>query len=397
MFGGETLGQMQLAPNGRIYFHEKDFQLESYGLSELVCPAGADPSVNHRAIPLTDAEAPFYFGLPNYTDHIFRVTQRDDTLTLPRETRSICPGTSTTLTPRYPGTDHRWISGSDTTAGPTLTVDAAGAYLLTQLDTCGRTIRDPRRVVVTPAFAGRIEPVTGQDFYCIGEPTAFVVTANQPYDSLRWFDGTVADTLTAVLTEDLLAQGIEVTAFTPCETTTLSLPLPQLDTTGLRLMTRVMTEELACGEEVELAVTGLDYDSLRWPNGSTGDILLVELVEDSLYRVEVFIGCETLELATTLPCQPECELQIPNIFSPNRDEQNDEFGAYTNCTVTDFTLQVYNRWGQLVFSTTDPDRRWDGNQDGQPLPMDVYLYRMVYRFPEREEPETRDGEVTLVR
>lgn len=396
MFAGETIGQMQLAPNGRIYFHEKDFPTESYGLSEIICPAGVEPTVDHRAIPLTGEAAPFSFGLPNYTDHIFRVTQRADTIELPLETVEICPGSSVTLSPRYPGRDHRW-SGGASAEGPTLTVSEAGDYLLTQLDTCGRTVLDPRRIVIAPDFTGQIEPVADREFYCPGESVDFTVAANVRIDSLRWFDGSTSDTLSIALTEAIIGQGIQATVFTACSTEALDLALPQLDTTGLRLTTRAMTGDLACGQEVELAVTGLPYDSLRWPDGSTGEVLFVELVEDSLYRVEVFIGCATLELSTTLPCQPECELEIPNIFSPNRDEQNDEFGAYTNCAVTDFTLQVYSRWGQLVFSTTDPDRRWDGTKDGRPLPMDVYLYRMVYRFPEREEPEVRDGEVTLVR
>ena len=396
IFGGETLGQMQLAPNGRIYFHEKDFLNLRYGLSEIICPSSPEPIVQHRVIPLTGPSASLTFGLPNYTDHIFRVSRRADTLEQSLETVALCPGTSVTLEARYPGRDYRW-TGPAAATGPRLTVSEPGDYLLSHTDTCGRVILDPKRVVFPPDLNGEIRPVGESDFYCADEAASFFVSTTPPYDSLRWFDGGTADTLTLTLTETLLNTGISATVFTACETVELVLPLPQVDTTGLRLTTRVLTDQLACGEEVELSVIGLDYDSLRWPDGSTGDVFFVELIEDSLYRVEVFAGCEVLDLATTLPCQPECSLAVPNIFSPNRDNQNDEFGGFTNCALPSYSLRVFSRWGQLVFESDDVDRRWDGTFDGRPLPMDVYLYRMSFRFPERTESEVREGEVTLAR
>jgi len=75
---------------------------------------------------------------------------------------------------------------------------------------------------------------------------------------------------------------------------------------------------------------------------------------------------------------PQGELYFPNAFTPNGDGSNDEFkplGPTDN--ITQYNLQVYNRWGQLVFSSDDPNVPWDGGNTRQP---GVYIYKVKYRI-----------------
>ena len=73
---------------------------------------------------------------------------------------------------------------------------------------------------------------------------------------------------------------------------------------------------------------------------------------------------------------------LPTAFSPNNDGVNDEYlgrGYYTH--LNNFSLHIYNRWGESVFQTTSPTEGWNGlkNNTGNALPEGVYLAVLVYK------------------
>ncbi len=90
------------------------------------------------------------------------------------------------------------------------------------------------------------------------------------------------------------------------------------------------------------------------------------------------------------------ELLIPNAFSPNNDGQNDVFKIcnITNEKLIDF--KVFNRWGTILFRTTDPKQGWDGFSKGQLQPVGVYGYVIRIGYPDGYV-ETYKGTVTLIR
>lgn len=67
---------------------------------------------------------------------------------------------------------------------------------------------------------------------------------------------------------------------------------------------------------------------------------------------------------------------LPNIFSPNEDLVNDEFRAFPWKFVDSVNVVIYNRWGEIVFQTSDPLIDWDGTylETGELLPEGVYFY-----------------------
>ncbi|MGB3546497.1 MAG: choice-of-anchor L domain-containing protein [Saprospiraceae bacterium] len=89
------------------------------------------------------------------------------------------------------------------------------------------------------------------------------------------------------------------------------------------------------------------------------------------------------------------ESAVPEVFTPNGDGRNDAFRIFYNGNVRDFTLIVYNRWGQKVFETNDPLEVWTGERDGTAQPADVYLYRAM--FNQNGQMVEKTGEVTLLR
>ncbi len=89
---------------------------------------------------------------------------------------------------------------------------------------------------------------------------------------------------------------------------------------------------------------------------------------------------------------------VPNTFHPHSEiAENQTFHPVLSYVSTeDYLFSVYDRWGLLVFKTTDMEGAWDGNVDGKPAAMGVYVYRVQYRL-NNQKIEHKQGTVTLIR
>lgn len=97
--------------------------------------------------------------------------------------------------------------------------------------------------------------------------------------------------------------------------------------------------------------------------------------------------------------KPEVRYFLPNAFTPNSDSVNDVFkgvGAMEGATA--FDLTIWNRWGELIFQSSDPDGAWNGrkNNTGIDCPAGVYIVVVKYKDP-RGKPVELKGFATLIR
>ena len=95
----------------------------------------------------------------------------------------------------------------------------------------------------------------------------------------------------------------------------------------------------------------------------------------------------------------DCYLDIPNIFTPNGDGINDYFlpRQFLSSGLTSFKMEIFNRWGELLFQTSNVDGRgWDGAFNGKQQPEGVYIYMIKAGF-KNGATEQRNGNVTLIR
>ena len=114
-----------------------------------------------------------------------------------------------------------------------------------------------------------------------------------------------------------------------------------------------------------------------------------------MLTVENVYGCYDT-LIGELFYEMKYNLYIPNSFTPNNDGNNDVFLPTINID-SNYNFKIFNRWGELIFETTDVQEGWDGSStDGTPIKADVYVYRIVYRDPKRVVKEIK-GHVTLLR
>jgi gliding motility-associated-like protein len=86
---------------------------------------------------------------------------------------------------------------------------------------------------------------------------------------------------------------------------------------------------------------------------------------------------------------------IPNAFSPNADGLNDCFAPQSKANFLSYQMRVYNRWGQMVYSTNDPLDCWDGQQNNGQIEMGTYFY-IIKAKTDCSEIE-RKGDVLLIK
>lgn len=112
-----------------------------------------------------------------------------------------------------------------------------------------------------------------------------------------------------------------------------------------------------------------------WSTGASSQTISIE--QPGTYWVTVNAPpCLLTDTVLVTGTLGEATVYIPNSFTPNGDGLNDRFSGYGE-SFSSFRLLVFNRWGELIFETTDP-AGWDGNYNGIKATDDVYVYKLTY-------------------
>jgi gliding motility-associated-like protein len=105
-------------------------------------------------------------------------------------------------------------------------------------------------------------------------------------------------------------------------------------------------------------------------------------------------GCYAKD-SVFLDTEPCCNVSLPDAFTPNGDGRNDKFRIITTGHHSAISFQVINRWGQIVFSTTNENEGWDGTIKG--VPADIGTYGYLLRFMCDGKEAMQKGSVILIR
>lgn len=144
-------------------------------------------------------------------------------------------------------------------------------------------------------------------------------------------------------------------------------------------------------------VSGNDDITYTW-NTVTKDVAKgVYVRHPGTYAVTAELdGCKTSD---TVEVRKNCYIDIPNAFTPNGDGVSDYFlpRQLLSRNVAEFSMQIYNRWGQQVYLTQSANGRgWDGRLNGVEQPMGVYVYTIQVTFGNGVA-ERYQGNVSLLR
>ena len=99
----------------------------------------------------------------------------------------------------------------------------------------------------------------------------------------------------------------------------------------------------------------------------------------------------------TIPVQifKEFYIYIPNAFIPDGDRFNEVFsGSFIG--VKEIKMEIYNRWGQMLFSSTDVNFEWDGTYKGKRVQNGTYVWKLTYIPEDRHDRELYTGHVTVL-
>ncbi|MCB9225831.1 MAG: gliding motility-associated C-terminal domain-containing protein [Chitinophagales bacterium] len=156
--------------------------------------------------------------------------------------------------------------------------------------------------------------------------------------------------------------------------------------------------------EHEIYPISIDYNGYNysWNNGENGQTIYP--TESMDYIVTFFENYTDCELSDTInvfleDCIAKCVVLTPTGFSPNNDNVNDEFKIVTSCDegIATFNMQIYNRWGELVFATDNWRKGWNGKYKNKDAEIGVYSYFIEYSKNISNEEGSLNGNFTLIR
>lgn len=171
----------------------------------------------------------------------------------------------------------------------------------------------------------------------------------------------------------------------------ISLSLSIIDTT---LQIVPLTEDFCQYLTAPLTANG-NFDLFNWSTGENTQTIIV--YSPGIYTVTAINDyCEVSSSLVISPCS--LSIFIPNAFTPNGDGLNDYFAiSLFNINVIElFNIVIYNRWGQVVFESNDPNFIWDGKINNKiALRSSIYTYVIEYRM-KNEGSKFITGTVTVL-
>ena len=144
-----------------------------------------------------------------------------------------------------------------------------------------------------------------------------------------------------------------------------------------------------------------EADTYSWSTGESTSAVSITQAGDYAVTITAESSCfsaaDTVRILESSDCDsvPEfCPLVIPNAFTPNDDDVNDIF-YIPEANLYKFEIAVYDRWGNRVFYSDNPNFRWNGDSAGKRVASGVYVYVMSASSPRKADIK-RSGTLTIV-
>lgn len=296
-------------------------------------------------------------------DEIQLTFYENPVLNLP-ETYTMCEDEFLVLDAENPGSTYNWSNDAVTQQ---ISVNQEGLYTVevTNVNNCSSSDQTFLTIATYP-----VVDLGGDAAYC--ETETHTLDAGNPGLNFNWNTSEVSQTI------DITTSGIySVTVdndycFTSDAVSIVFNPLP-IDQLG--------ADTTLCFEQppYEFIVNaGNNGSSYGWSDGSTGQSFSAS--GPGLYTVEVttaFDCTNTFDIELSELCAGT--IYLPNSFTPNNDGVNDVFRAVGD-NVVNFEMEIWNRWGELVFKSTDINTFWNGSHENGDYYVDAEVYTYVIRY-----------------
>lgn len=147
-------------------------------------------------------------------------------------------------------------------------------------------------------------------------------------------------------------------------------------------------DTLICKQQNITLNAKYDGAMYQWSTGDTTPF--IEVTERGAYSVKIGLNnCNVTETIMVDKCQST--LYVPNAFTPNGDGINDEFKPAA-VQLQAYQMNIYNRWGQLVFTTTEIEKGWNGENS------ETGVYAYVINYTDNfDRQQSQTGTVSLIK
>lgn len=299
-----------------------------------------------------------------------------------------CEGISDTLTVSG-GNTYIWSNGNTTTTYASGNIEADSTIYVTVENSLGCAVTDSFKITV--ALPPTVSVTSG--IICLGQCTTLTATASGSGNTYSWSNGGTSsnDTVcplsttsyTVTVSNGCVAQAIaNVKVYTPssfyacCDTT-----IKEGDTAHLKASSDSIYKWTPS--------TGLNCDTCKNVFATPMVTTTYTITGTNSY------GCKD-ERTVTVFVTTECfNFIVPNVFTPNGDEINDQF-VIPATGFDEYSISIYDRWGIEVYKSSDPTKYWNGNtESGGKAPEGVYYY--IINASCAGNSYKKDGFVQLIR
>jgi gliding motility-associated-like protein len=303
---------------------------------------------------------------------------------------TFCQGGSVTLTSSA-SSANLW---SDNETTQSIVVSSAGTFTVSDtVGGCPSAPSAPLTVIVTAGPLPVIVP--SQRSFCPGTSSVTLDATTAGATAYQWSTASTQPSI-VITSAGFYEVTVTVSGCTGTDTITINSelplgPLPPLD-----------SSTICRGDTVMLNATTANATSYVWSGpGFSSTSPIVVLDSGGVYSVVVSNNCGSVIGSTTLNLiDCECRIVVPNAFTPNGDGVNDYFYPDFDCNnPISLSMRIFNRWGELVYETSDLYGQWDGTYKGTLQPAGVYVYYVEFNGMTNNTQKSYKlmGSLTLIR
>lgn len=279
---------------------------------------------------------------------------------------SLCPGLSLRIGNRASsGNQFRWSTGATQNQ---IVVNSSGVYWSEVISSCDTVVDSffvsSPSLLPNPLIADSLYLCEIGDSLLIGPALDSSISyqwSNNAASSSQWIRAGGTYTLNADNGCEMRSYEYNIVDLSILE------PVPLLDTT------------LCQGQTIFRDLNQWPVSEIR-VNGNQINNGAYQFVSSGVYKIEYDQPCGVWTDTFNLSYENcDCELVMANAFTPNGDGLNDRLAIKSACSNFDYDIEVFNRWGILVFRNNAVDDFWDGRFNGEQVPGGVFIYRITYR------------------
>ncbi|MCY7409006.1 MAG: gliding motility-associated C-terminal domain-containing protein [Chitinophagales bacterium] len=302
------------------------------------------------------------------------------TFTIGTGDTSVCYGQPVTIDAGSQWDLYLW---QDLSTNQTFTTTQAGQYFVNVQDTLGCIGSATYSIFY---FPGIILDLGLDTAMCEGDS---IILDAGIYPDYLWNDGSQNSKITVTTPGDY---SVTITDFNGCilaDTITILdyYPIPIFD----------LNDTLICIPDTLTILAPAGFSDYLWNDGSSLNFLRISKPGGYSLTITNSFTCFSKDsFNVTLQCPTA--LYMPNAFTPNGDGVNDYF-LPIGYNITEFHMQIFNRWWQLVYETDNFEKGWNGEAKGVPGEIGAYVYYVVWqgKLEGVFNSGTLKGNVTLIR